>query len=376
MDYITKFGKNYYPPLPAFSSPSNVQRETLFGKFRWKAKGNGTDIIITDGWATKNIVPVFIPQLVGVANAPKDGKVLFHRKGVENLKGFFATVESEGYLDLVISWAGSFYPRFVRGDNKNLSNHTWGTAFDINAPQNWLWKQPAAIGQKGCLLPLVPIANFFGFFWGGHYRQRKDGMHFELANLTLPIRAFAGFKAQTTLESVKPAMPLTPAYITENESTSESDELIQNQANLTEVAEEKPNENTQDGANEQISPEVNATDGEQLPTSSNNSVPAAQGENTQETITKDKPSIFVRLFTAISVAVGSVTALGLDLMSVVNRGLASITVKEVVWLLLALGIIALGLWFYDRSANRANKLNQIKLENAADKNKNTVDFVK
>lgn len=33
------------------------------------------------------------------------------------------------------------------------------------------------------ILKLVPIANAFGFFWGGHYQNRLDGMHFELAAL-------------------------------------------------------------------------------------------------------------------------------------------------------------------------------------------------
>lgn len=30
---------------------------------------------------------------------------------------------------------------------------------------------------------LVPIANDFGFYWGGHFRSRLDGMHFEIAEL-------------------------------------------------------------------------------------------------------------------------------------------------------------------------------------------------
>jgi hypothetical protein len=28
---------------------------------------------------------------------------------------------------------------------------------------------------------LVPVANLWGFWWGGHYDGRKDGMHFEVA---------------------------------------------------------------------------------------------------------------------------------------------------------------------------------------------------
>jgi hypothetical protein len=174
---------SYFPPRPNFSSPSKDTRAKLFGTFAW-TKVNSSDIRITDGWAGKNIVKVYIPQLIGVNGFPKDGMVQFHKAGAKQLQGFFAEVERQGLLHLVISWAGSFYPRFIRGSSKSLSNHSWGTAFDINAPENWLNAKPASIGQKGSLLKLVPIANSFGFYWGGHF-TRQDGMHFELAVLDM-----------------------------------------------------------------------------------------------------------------------------------------------------------------------------------------------
>ncbi|MBP0575977.1 M15 family metallopeptidase [Mycobacterium tuberculosis] len=39
------------------------------------------------------------------------------------------------------------------------------------------------MGAKGCVRELVPIANRFGFYWGGHFSTRADGMHFEVAKL-------------------------------------------------------------------------------------------------------------------------------------------------------------------------------------------------
>lgn len=172
----------YYPPRPRFGSPSDLERKRLFGSFGWKAI-NASEILITGNWREENIVRVKIPQLVGVYGAPPDGVIQFHKAGVDQLKGFFAEVERQGLKHLIISWAGSFYPRFIRGSRTELSNHSWGTAFDINAAENWLGQTPAAEGKKGSLLRLVPIANSFGFFWGGHYNGRLDGMHFELAVL-------------------------------------------------------------------------------------------------------------------------------------------------------------------------------------------------
>ncbi len=154
----------------------------MFGKFKYRKKNNA-EIEIVDNWAQENIVNVKIPQLIGVEGAPKDGVIKFHKKGVEQLKGFFEEVERRGLKHLIISWAGSFYPRFIRGSSSRLSNHSFGTAIDMNAPQNWLGQSPAKVGQKGSILEIVSIANSFGFYWGGHYNGRKDGMHFELAKL-------------------------------------------------------------------------------------------------------------------------------------------------------------------------------------------------
>lgn len=186
---------NYYPPRPSFGSPNNSQREKLFGKFSWQRKsGNSSDIEITSrSWISENIVRIQVRQLIGIEGAPRDGVITVHRLAAEPIQGFFEEVERQGLLDLILTWGGSFYPRFIRGSQSTLSNHSWGTAFDINAAWNWLGDKPAAVGKKGSLLKLVVIANSFGFYWGGHYTGRLDGMHFELAALgkhpsqTIPV---------------------------------------------------------------------------------------------------------------------------------------------------------------------------------------------
>jgi hypothetical protein len=74
-------------------------------------------------------------------------------------------------------------PIFIRGNTTTLSNHAFGTAFDINADQNSLGARPALVGQRGSTRELVPLANKWGFYWGGHFGSRPDGMHFEIAFL-------------------------------------------------------------------------------------------------------------------------------------------------------------------------------------------------
>lgn len=204
----------WYPPKPNFGSPTNQQRTQMFGSFAYKRK-NSTDIVITDDWAQKNIVKIKIPQLVGVSGAPKDGVILVHKRAADPIRAFFQEVEDKGLKDRIISWAGSFYPRFIRGSQSTLSNHSWGTAFDINAPENWLGAKPAALGKRGCLLELVPIANKHGFYWGGHYSSRLDGMHFELAKIPQ-----ASYIAHTTSTPPVPSVTAAPDPLVDDDDVA------------------------------------------------------------------------------------------------------------------------------------------------------------
>ena len=90
--------------------------------------------------------------------------------------------ERDGLISLVRSWGGSFVPRYVRGSATNLSNHAWGTAFDIDAEWNPRGALPVLRGRVGSVRELVPRAHELGFYWGGHF-SRRDGMHFEIARL-------------------------------------------------------------------------------------------------------------------------------------------------------------------------------------------------
>jgi len=186
-----KKGPNW-PPKPDFPPlVSTQERQNVFGKFSFKP-ADGDNINILGSWVEDNIVKVDIPQLVKVRNLltsegdkvliPKDGKVRFHKLAADQFQGLWNEWEKNGMLHLVINYAGAFVPRFIRGSRTNLSNHAFGTAFDINAPWNGLSRVPALVGKTGCVRELVLIAHKFGFYWGGHF-TRLDGMHFEIAKV-------------------------------------------------------------------------------------------------------------------------------------------------------------------------------------------------
>lgn len=100
----------------------------------------------------------------------------------KKLRGFFNEIEKQKMLSLLISYGGSYNARLIRGSKTALSNHCFGTAFDINMQWNQLDAEPIALGLKGSIRELVPLAHEYGFYWGGHF-SRKDGMHFEIAQL-------------------------------------------------------------------------------------------------------------------------------------------------------------------------------------------------
>jgi hypothetical protein len=180
-----------FEPLPPPFKPvtTTAQREVLFGKFDFKAAPTSTNpeaIQILDDWAAKNMVTLTIPQLKGIPygwGGVSNGKVRFHKKGADALVSLWRTWEQEGLLRFVLTYEGAYEPRLQRGSTKNLSSHAFGSAFDINAQWNGLNKPPAVQGSKGSVVELVALANAHGFYWGGHFATRKDGMHFELASV-------------------------------------------------------------------------------------------------------------------------------------------------------------------------------------------------
>jgi len=180
-DRVDNTGPNW-PPVPNFQALSSSDRVKLFGKFKYIASptdDSPESIKITDNWASENIISVNIPQLSHLNHS----HVQFHKLCSGQLQAFFEELETNNLLDKIITWNGSWVPRFKRGSRIDLSNHSWGTAFDINVKWNMLGQIPALMDKEGCVREIVEIANKHGFYWGGHFISRKDGMHFEIAKI-------------------------------------------------------------------------------------------------------------------------------------------------------------------------------------------------
>ena len=80
----------------------------------------------------------------------------------------------EGSLD---DWGYCY--REIRGSSTNLSNHSSGTAIDLNSTKHPLGKMGTFPIEK---VPMIrALAKKYGLIWGGDFRSRKDEMHFEIA---------------------------------------------------------------------------------------------------------------------------------------------------------------------------------------------------
>jgi peptidoglycan hydrolase-like protein with peptidoglycan-binding domain len=182
-------GSNF-PPKPNFPPlVSNVQRQAVFGAYDFVAAplpGNKEHIRILGTWEGDNIVSVPIPQLKKTAlGARAPATIRFHKLGAAQLQGLWKDWEDARLLDRILTFGGGFEPRFVRNSTRTLSNHSFGSAFDINVAWNQRGHRPALVGHKGSTRELVALAHKWGLYWGGHF-STPDGMHFEVALVKKP----------------------------------------------------------------------------------------------------------------------------------------------------------------------------------------------
>jgi hypothetical protein len=91
-----------------------------------------------------------------------------------------------GLIAEIKTWDGLFNVRYQRGSRTKLSRHSWGLAIDMNAAWNPLVKVTpatrAALRKKHVKWtePFLKVWRDNGFECGADWKDRLDGMHFEL----------------------------------------------------------------------------------------------------------------------------------------------------------------------------------------------------
>lgn len=114
-----------------------------------------------------------IPTELEVGVIPK--RLYCNKDMVAPLTQAFKNLIATGFVKELKTWDGCFNIRKKRGLT-SMSLHSWGIAIDVNAAWNGLNKTPVlSAGFVKCFTDA-------GFDWGGTW-TRKDGMHFQLANI-------------------------------------------------------------------------------------------------------------------------------------------------------------------------------------------------
>jgi hypothetical protein len=130
----------------------------------------------SNGWRASKYAAV-----IGVKSYPIPGtsiKIRLAKKAAPLLVGlateFHKTIEpiDKGTLDC---WGFAF--RMIRGSTDSLSNHSSGTAIDLNAIKHPLGKRNTFTDKQEVIIR--QIAAKYGCKWGGDWK-RADEMHFEI----------------------------------------------------------------------------------------------------------------------------------------------------------------------------------------------------
>lgn len=116
-----------------------------------------------------------VPEDINAKIKTIPNKIYCNKDLVVSLELALRNVIERKVASEIITWDGCFNIRKKRGLNSH-SLHSWGIAIDINAAWNGLGKEPTMSKE------LVKCFTDAGFDWGGVW-QRKDGMHFQLANI-------------------------------------------------------------------------------------------------------------------------------------------------------------------------------------------------
>lgn len=165
LDVVARDGLD--PDAPQFANVVGTVAEAV-GHYTYRVLGGGM-IAPDPAWVASHIVTDTVPIL---------GRVTCNRMLFPQLKAALAEVVARGLAGTIHSTAGCYYPRFIAGTS-SLSNHAFGLAIDINAPENGR----GTAGQMD--RSVVKIFEKWGFTWGGvwHY---TDPMHFEMNRIVNP----------------------------------------------------------------------------------------------------------------------------------------------------------------------------------------------
>jgi D-alanyl-D-alanine carboxypeptidase len=152
-----------------------TQTAFLTGGSVAKAVGSFSYTANRDG--TVNPDPSWVAAKIRTMEMPIIGSVTGNIVMLPQLRAALTEVVTRKLSSKIYTYDGCYVPRFIAHDpSRGLSFHTYGTAIDLNARDNYR-------GIAGKMdRQVVAIFKKWGFAWGGDWNY-TDPMHFELARL-------------------------------------------------------------------------------------------------------------------------------------------------------------------------------------------------
>lgn len=178
-------------PTKTVSTPSRGVNHTNISKYPRLSKINGSfghfyyrdtsggRIEIDPQWMAENIVTIKLPGINRYVQVHRNAKDNFIQ-AFTYIKNGTATINGKQVplINLVKTMDGTFVPRHVNWNpGGGLSNHSWGTAIDINAANHFRYVNPASEPNDPNYILWVKAFKPAGFSWGNSY---GDSMHYEL----------------------------------------------------------------------------------------------------------------------------------------------------------------------------------------------------
>jgi D-alanyl-D-alanine carboxypeptidase len=157
-------GGSTYMRIASGVNPPIVMKE-IFGEFSaYPQSADPAYLNVDPAWYDANIVTRRVPIL---------GSVTCNRRLFPMLIGALTDVENAGLANELHVYSGCYAARTVaRRPTAPPSQHAYGAAIDINAPENPYGARPTMDPR------VVRIFERWGFIWGGKFLT-PDGMHFE-----------------------------------------------------------------------------------------------------------------------------------------------------------------------------------------------------
>eukprot|EP00170_Pyropia_yezoensis_P003010 contig_12606_g3017 len=171
-------------PVPAGINPrwSAARQSTMKSLLAGVPCGRAKDCV--------GVSPTYAKRALFVTASVGPFRVTGLSPAVASLRRVLAAVgAAEPGLAAVLGTVGMGCCRLVRGSTRSYSNHSWGTAIDIQVAG-----RTDAMGDDAVYAGLAALYPHFeaeGWYWGAGFR-REDAMHFEVSDERVREWAAAG----------------------------------------------------------------------------------------------------------------------------------------------------------------------------------------